>query len=266
MNVFEFRPAQRPLLVSLPHVGTGLPPGFAERLSDAGLALPDTDWHLPRLYDFLGELGVGVILAQVSRYVIDLNRASDDAPLYAGPTTGLCPSILFDGTPLYRPGAEPDAAEVAERVTRWWTPYHDAIGAEMARLHATFGHAVLFDAHSIRSVVPHLFDGRLPDLNLGTNEGRSLDPGLGARLAGVCAAAAADGFTQVRDGRFKGGHITRHFGRPAEGWHAVQLELVQATYMVEDAPFAFDEGRASRIRPHLRRFVETLLAWAEERA
>ncbi|WP_431858103.1 N-formylglutamate deformylase [Azospirillum sp.] len=266
MSVFDFRPARRPLLVSLPHVGTGLPPGLADRLSAPAQALPDTDWHLPRLYDFLEELGVGVIQARFSRFVVDLNRASDDAPLYAGPTTGLCPSTLFDGTPAYRPGAEPDAAEVAERVARWWAPYHEAIAAEMARLHATFGRAVLFDAHSIRSVVPRLFDGRLPDLNLGTNQGRSLDADLGARLAEVCADAGADGFTHVRDGRFKGGHITRHFGRPAEGWHAVQLELVQATYMVEDPPHAFDEARAARIRPHLRRFVETLLAWAEDRA
>ena len=266
MEVFGFRAARRPVLVSLPHVGTALPDGFVGRLVPEAQGLPDTDWHLPRLYDFLEDLGVGVIQARFSRYVVDLNRPSNDTPLYSGATTGLCPTTLFDGAPLYQPGAEPDAAEVAERIARYWTPYHDAITAEMTRLREQFGHAVLFDAYSIRSVVPRLFEGRLPDLNVGTNVGRSLDPALGDRLVAVCADAGVDGFTHVRDGRFKGGHITRHFGRPDEGWDAVQLEMAQATYMIEEPPFAFDEKRAALIRPHLRRFVEVMLDWAENRA
>lgn len=266
MEVFTFRAARRPVLVSLPHVGTALPEGFAERLVPEAQGLPDTDWHLPQLYDFLEEMGVGLIQARFSRYVVDLNRPSNDTPLYAGATTGLCPTTLFHGAPLYVPGAEPDAAEVAERVARYWAPYHQAIETEMTRLRGQFGRAVLFDAHSIRSVVPRLFDGRLPDLNLGTNDGRTIDAGLAERLAAVCADAGADGFTHVRDGRFKGGHITRHFGRPAEGWHAVQLEMTQASYMVEEPPFPFDAARADRIRPHLRRFVETLVDWAERQA
>ncbi|AWK89408.1 N-formylglutamate deformylase [Azospirillum thermophilum] len=263
MEVFGFRAARRPVLVSMPHVGTALPDGFADRLVPAARGLCDTDWHLPQLYDFLEDLGVGLIQARYSRFVIDLNRPSDDTPLYSGATTGLCPSTLFDGQPLYLQGAEPDKAEVARRVETYWRPYHEALTAEMTRLRERFGRAVLFDAHSIRSVVPRLFEGRLPDLNLGTNDGRSLDAGLGARLEAVCAAAGADGFTHVRDGRFKGGHITRHFGRPDEGWHAVQLEMAQLTYMREEPPFAFDGTRAGRIRPHLRRFVETLAAWAD---
>lgn len=266
MDVFGFRAARRPVLVSLPHVGTALPDGFIGRLVPEAQGLPDTDWHLPRLYDFLEDLGVGVIQARFSRYVVDLNRPSNDTPLYSGATTGLCPTTMFDGAPLYQPGAEPDAAEVAERVTRYWTPYHDAITAEMTRLRDQFGRAVLFDAHSIRSVVPRLFEGRLPDLNIGTNDGRSADPVLGDRLVAVGADAGADGFTHVLNGRFKGGHITRHFGRPAEGWHAVQLEMAQVTYMEEDAPFAFDEARAARIRPHLRRFIGAMADWVEERA
>lgn len=265
MEIFTRRAGRRPVLVSMPHVGTDLPEGFANRLVPEARDLPDTDWHLPRLYDFLDELGVGVIQARVSRFVVDLNRPSDDTPLYQGATTGLCPDTLFDGTPLYMPGAEPDAVEVRERVRTYWQPYHDALTAEMTRLRETYGRAVLFDAHSITSVVPRLFEGRLPDLNIGTNSGASVDPALGERLTAICADAGKDGFTHVRDGRFKGGHITRHFGRPAEGWHAVQLEMTLSSYMAEGRPFAFDEGRASRIRPHLRRFVAAMVDWAEGR-
>lgn len=263
-QLFDFRPARCPVLVSIPHAGTDLPAGFADRLSPEAKGLPDTDWHLPRLYGFLEDLPVGLIRARVSRFVVDLNRAPDDTPLYAGATTGLCPDLLFSGEPVYRPGESPSPAEVARRVDTYWRPYHAQIAAEMTRLRDAYGFAVLFDAHSIRGAIPRLFEGRLPDFNLGTAKGESLAPELAARVEAAIAASAADGYTWVANGRFIGGHITRHFGRPAEGWHAVQLEMAQAVYMDEAPPFAYDPQRAERTIPHLARLVETLLAWSEE--
>lgn len=247
----------RPLLVSLPHGGLYVPPDLRERLAPEALAMPDTDWHVGRLYDFVHAMGVSVLAATHSRYVVDLNRPPDDAPLYAGPTTGLCPTVLFDGTPLYRPGSAPDAAEVADRRRRYWQPYHDALAAELARLRARHGYALLFDAHSIRSRVPRLFEGRLPDLNVGTYDGRSAAPELLEAVWAVCAGAA--GYTSVVDGRFKGGYITRHYGAPARGVHAIQLELAQPTYMDEDPPWAYRADRAARLRPVLERLLTTLL-------
>jgi len=266
-EIYDFRPGRIPLLVSMPHVGTELPADIAARLTDEARALPDTDWHLPLLYDFLDGIGASVIVARMSRYVIDLNRPPDDTPLYASATTGLCPSVLFDGRKLYRPGAEPDDAERRARLETHWRPYHHRLEAELTAMRQRYGVAVLFDAHSIRSVVPRLFEGRLPDLNIGTAEGASAAPELAARLVEVASGAGGDGFDHVLNGRFKGGYITRRYGRPGEGWHAIQPELSQRTYMDEEGPpFAFREERAARIRPHLRRWVETLAAFAVERA
>jgi N-formylglutamate deformylase len=260
MPTYRFTHGRIPLLVSMPHAGTDLPPGFAERLSEPAQGVPDTDWHLPELYDFLEEIGCSVLTARYSRFVVDLNRPPDDTPLYATATTGLVPDMLFDGTPIYRPGAEPDAAEKHERVERYWRPYHTRLEGELARLREEHGTAVLFEAHSIRSEIPRLFPGRLPDFNLGTNNGESIDPGLAQTLSTLLGAAK--GYTSVLNGRFKGGYITRHYGVPARNLHAVQLELVQATYMDEAPPFAFRPDRADKVRPVLRRFVEALAQFA----
>ena len=258
-RTYTFVPGERPLLVSMPHVGLYVPPGIRRGFTEAAHALPDTDWHVDRLYDGAHDLGVSVLAATHSRYVIDLNRPPDDAPLYAGATTGLCPTTLFDGAPLYRSGCEPDANERRRRRDRFWRPYHEQIAAELARLKARHGYVLLFDAHSIRSVVPRLFEGTLPDLNLGTNDGASADADLARRVEAVCAGA--EGFSSVRDGRFRGGYITRHYGDPAAGVHALQLELAQCTYMDEGAPFAYRADRAARLRPVLRRVLEEMLAW-----
>ncbi|HEV2675971.1 MAG TPA: N-formylglutamate deformylase [Aliidongia sp.] len=260
-EIHRFTQGSVPVLVSMPHIGTALMPGLADRLSDAALPLGDTDWHLPRLYDFLDELGCSRLEACHSRFVVDLNRPPDDAPLYAGATTGLIPDILFDGTPAYRPGAGPDAAERAQRLETYWRPYHAKLEAELDRLVATHGGAVLLDAHSIRGIVPRLFEGRLPDFNIGTADGKSCAPDLARRVLDILGAAP--GYTAILNGRFKGGHITRHYGDPSRGRHAVQLELVQATYMDETAPYAFRPDLAAGVRPHLRRFVEMLVAWAQ---
>jgi N-formylglutamate deformylase len=261
-TVFHFASGDAPLLVSMPHVGTELPAGFAQRLGAPTLSLPDTDWHVDRLYAFAAGLGASILTARYSRYVIDLNRPPDDAPLYPGSAgTGLIPTILFDSTPLYRDGLTPGEGEIAERLRTYWRPYHDHLARELERIRAKFGFALLFDAHSIRSVVPRLFDGRLPDVNLGTGGGTSADEALARALVGECERQRAYDF--VLNGRFKGGYITRHYGRPAGDVHAVQLELSQRTYMHEDPPFDFDETLANGVRPLLRAILTRMLDWAD---
>jgi formiminoglutamase len=255
---FHFQPGSTPLLISIPHVGTDLPPEVANGLSEAAQPLGDTDWHLTRLYDFASGLGAGILAARYSRFVIDLNRPPDDKPLYTTATTGLYPDILFDGTPAFVSGRAPSAADRASYLAKVWQPYHDQIARELARLKQKFGYAVLFDAHSIRGHIPRLFEGDLPDFNIGTNEGKSIDPKLEQMLAEVCAAP---GYRHVVNGRFKGGYITRHFGQPEQGVHAVQLELVQRTYMREAIPFDYIEAQAVKVQPILKRFVETLVGW-----
>jgi N-formylglutamate deformylase len=229
-------------------------------MTDKARTVPDTDWHVDRLYDFLQEIGASVIQATHSRYVIDLNRPPDGQVLYPGASnTELCPTGMFDGDPIYEPGKEPNAAAVQDRLAKYWRPYHDRLAAELANLRRRFGFALLFDAHSIRSVVPRFFEGRLPDINLGTGGGVSAAPELAALLIETAAEAAEH--SSVLNGRFKGGYITRHYGRPANRVHAVQLELSQVTYMNEDPPYEFREDLAGRVRPHLRAIVETMLSW-----
>ena len=262
---YRFTPGTAPMLVSMPHVGTEVPAAIAARFTEAAGPLPDTDWHVDRLYDFLDDLSVSVIAATQSRYVVDLNRPPDDEPLYPGASnTGLCPATTFDGAAIYRAGAEPDAAEIAERRETYWRPYHECLRTELDAIRARFGIAILWDAHSIRSHVPRFFEGRLPDLNFGTGGGGSADPKLLAVLED--AAAGTAGYSWVSNGRFKGGAITRTYGDPDWGIHAVQLELSQVTYMSEAAPYRFREGLAAGIRPVLRQLVEATLDWANRKA
>jgi N-formylglutamate deformylase len=245
---------ENPLLVSVPHAGTYLPEDIARRLTPAGLAMPDTDWHVDRLVDFAAGLGATLLVATHSRIVVDLNRATDGALLYPGKIeTTLCPVESFAGESFYA-GAPPDRQEIEARTIRYWQPYHDALQSELARLKALHGHAHLLDMHSIASCVPRLFDGRLPDLNIGTNDGRSADAALIARV--VEAARCHPSLSMVLDGRFKGGAITRNYGNPAAGVHAIQVEIAQAAYMVEAPPFAFDADLAKPVRKALRSMAE----------
>lgn len=254
--VFDFTPGTSPLLISMPHVGTLLPADVRSGLIPEALDLRDTDWHLPRLYDFATSLGAGILAARYSRFAIDLNRPADDKPLYQTATTGLYPDILFDGTPLYRPGATPNAKIRKSYLDQIWQPYHDCITHELTRLRDTFGYAMLFDAHSIKGEIPRLFEGSLPDFNIGTNSGASCAPALATGLTAVCDAP---GYRHVINGRFKGGYITRQYGRPDLGVHAVQLELAQRTYMREAAPFDYLPNVADRVRPILQNFVQSLI-------
>jgi len=260
MDVFHFTAGRTPLLVSMPHVGTHIPDALARRMTDTARGVPDTDWHVDRLYDFLGDLGAAVIQATHSRYVIDLNRPPDSAPLYPGAAnTGLCPTEQFDGQPVYRPNEMPGDAEVRDRLQRYWRPYHDRLTAELQALRARHGIALLFEAHTIRSRVPRLFDGRLPDINLGTADGRSCASDLAALL--IETAGEAETYSSVLNGRFKGGYITRRYGRPTEGVHAMQLELSQITYMDEDPPYGFRDDLAQAVRPTLRAILQAMLSW-----
>ncbi|MGH6719703.1 MAG: N-formylglutamate deformylase [Alphaproteobacteria bacterium] len=249
-----------PLLISIPHGGTEVPGDIAAGLTDRALTLPDTDWHVARLYDFARALGANTIAARLSRYVIDLNRPSDGHSLYPGQaTTGLVPTTTFDGAPLHRAGQAPDAAEITRRVAAYWRPYHVALEARLQTIRRRHGVALLWDAHSIRSRVPRLFEGRLPDFNLGSNGGASADRGLVTRVAAVATAAKV--YSSVLDGRFKGGHITRAYGDPAQGIHAVQLELAQLTYMDEDPPFTYRPERAVRVQRPIKAMLEAALDW-----
>ena len=259
MDIVSLHRGRSPLIVSCPHDGSYIPDAMAARMTPRARLAPDTDWHIGRLYDFArGELGATLLVPSHSRYVVDLNRPPDGVALYPGRReTGLVPTIRFDGEPVYLDGREPDADEIRDRVDTYWRPYHEALAAEIARVHAEHGRVVLWEAHSIRSVVPMFFDGRLPDLNLGTADGASAGPGLTARLHAVLDGQSEH--SHVINGRFKGGYITRHYADPARGIEAVQLEMAQSCYMDEDR-FAWREDLAARVQPVLRALLAAALA------
>jgi N-formylglutamate amidohydrolase len=246
-----------PLLVSVPHDGRQLPDDIDKRMTAAGRSIPDTDWHVARLYDFARDLGASMIVAEYSRYVIDLNRPPDDNVLYEGQlATGLCPRKTFAGDDIYR---DSEPIDVAARVERYWRPYHDQIRVMLAKLKSAFGYVLLWDAHSIPSRVPRLFTGELPVLNLGSWDGRSCGRSL---LNAVVAAVAASEFTSVCDARFKGGFITRHYGDPGNDVHVLQLELAQRAYM-DETTLDFDDKKADLLRATLAKLLMTFLDTAE---
>lgn len=256
-----------PLLVSIPHTGLDLA-GLDDRVVSPWLARRDADWWIEKLYDFAADLGATVVRTSISRTVIDVNRNPSGVSLYPGQaTTGLCPLETFDGDPLYRPGQEPDEAEIAARRSEFFDPYHAVLSAELVRLKALHRTVVLYDCHSIRSVIPRLFDGELPVFNFGTNGGLSADPDLQRRVIDILAAS---GQPHVVNGRFRGGFITRNYGRPQEGVHALQMELACRGYMREPAgaidegnwPTPYDPDYAAPIRATLKDILETALRWA----
>jgi N-formylglutamate deformylase len=261
-DVYTLQRGTTPLLVSVPHAGTRIPDELAPLYVERALAVEDTDWHLDAIYDFARGMGASLLLPRHSRYVIDLNRPPENTPMYPGVNnTELCPTRFFTGEPLYRPGQAPDSQQVAARLARYWQPYHDALAGELARLKSVHGHALLWDGHSIASQLPWLFEGRLPDLNLGTASGTSCAPSLRAAL--MKGLDAQQHFSHVTDGRFKGGYITRTYGRPADGVHAVQMEMCFSTYMAHEAPpWTLDAPRvADHLQPLLRAMLQTMLDW-----
>lgn len=260
MTPVEVVQGDSPVLLGLPHTGTWLPDDILARLNERGRVLADTDWHIERLYDGLLP-GATTVRATFHRYVIDANRGPDDASLYPGQnTTGLVPLTDFDGQPIWQ--VEPSEAEIADRKARFHAPYHAALTAEIARVKARHGVAILYDCHSIRSHIPFLFQGTLPDFNIGTNSGRSCAPAIEAATQEV---AAATGRTQVVNGRFKGGWTTRHYGRPQDNVHAIQMELAQSTHLASEAPpFAYDDTKADALRIPLKEILTKLAALAAE--
>jgi formiminoglutamase len=266
------RRGEAPLVVSLPHTGTEIPAEFESRLVSPWLARKDADWWIDRLYDFAADLGATVVHTAISRTVIDVNRDPSGASLYPGQaTTELCPTTTFDGEPLYRAGGEPDTAEISERRARFFEPYHAALRSEIERLQAKHDRIVVYDCHSIRSVIPRLFEGTLPNFNIGTNSGASCDPALTSMIEAICGETA---FSRVANGRFKGGYITRSLGRPEAGVHAVQMELACRGYMQEPFgavaegqwPTPYDESYAAPMRTALTRIIEACLRFATVKA
>jgi N-formylglutamate deformylase len=258
-----------PLIVAFPHTGTDLPADVGARMVSPWLARKDADWWVDRLYDFVGEMGVTTVRTAISRSVIDVNRDPSGASLYPGmATTGLCPTETFDGEPLYHPGEEPDQAEIDRRRATWFDPYHAALTAQIERLRAN-GPVVLYDAHSIRSVVPRLFDGELPQFNIGDNGGVTCAPELSQAVEAACAVT---GWTHVLNGRFKGGWTTRHYGRPAEGIHAIQMELADRGYMLDpdgevseaNWPSPYEPARAETMQGHLRAILTACADFARK--
>jgi len=259
MTPVEISRGTGPLVLGLPHTGTHVPDEIFARLTPLGQTLADTDWHIHRLYDGLID-NVTTVRANFHRYVIDANRDPSGASLYPGQnTTGLVPMTDFDGKPLWL--TEPDAGEIEARRLSWHAPYHQALKAELERVRAEHGVAILYDCHSIRSHIPFLFDGTLPDFNIGTNNGETCAADIEAAVADICAAA--DGYSSIVNGRFKGGWTTRHYGRPADNVHAIQMELAQSTHLAsETLPFDYDPVRAEPLRLHLEKILTSFAGLA----
>jgi N-formylglutamate deformylase len=259
--IFRFHAGTLPLLISVPHAGRALPGDVAASLLPHALELPDTDWYVDGLYDFASDLGASFIFANYSRYVIDLNRAADDRLLYPGAATSTClPLESFAGAPLYAGDAVPNAAERTRRLREYWQPYHRQLAAEISRITTAHGQMVLLDGHSIAGRIPRLFDGELPTLNLGTHSGKACSPAIGAVFT---AWAQGSGYDFADNGRFKGGYITRHYGRPAAGCHAVQLEINQSAYL-DSAPGGTaaprkQDTKSQRLEAGLRSLCQSLL-------
>lgn len=253
-----------PVILSFPHVGTYVPDDISEQLNEEGKLLRDTDWHVHELYSGLLP-NASTVRATFHRYVVDANRDPSGANLYPGQTgTGLVPLSTFDNVPIWRPGVEPDADETARRLTAFHAPYHAALQAEVERVHARYGVAVLYDCHSIRSVIPWMFEGVLPDFNIGTNIGQSCASVIEQDVLRICAGS---GRTHVLNGRFRGGWTTRHYGKPEQGVHAIQMELAQSSHLAQEAPpFILSASRTEMLRPVLADILRAIAARAQELA
>ena len=261
MKPVSVKEGTSPVVIAVPHAGTWLPDDIRARLNARGAALADTDWHVDRLYDGLLP-GAAMVVANFHRYVVDPNRPPDGASLYPGQnTTGLVATTDFDGEPIW---AEPPTTdEIEARVAAYHAPYHAAVRAALEAAKARFGVAILYDAHSIRSRIPFLFDGTLPDLCIGTADGTSCAESLSEAAVEIASKSAR--YSHVLNGRFKGGWTTRHYGQPSNGVHAIQMELAQSAYLqTEAAPFAYDEKRAANLRALLSQILHRLEALAPD--
>lgn len=253
----EVHRGSSPVILGLPHAGTDVPEDIWSRLNKNGRILADTDWHIHKLYDGLVD-DVTTVKATFHRYCIDANRDPAGVSLYPGQnTTALIPETDFDGLMIWKDGEQPTEADIADRINRFHRPYHDALSAEIARIKAIHGIAILYDCHSIRSHIPFLFEGTLPDFNIGTDNGKTCMPSIETAVFNI--AKQAKGYTSVLNGRFKGGWTTRHYGQPKKDVHAIQMELAQSTYLTtESEPFSYDEIKATKLRSHLKAILQCL--------
>ena len=259
MKPVSIHQGKGPLVLGFPHGGTYVPKAIASKMNQRGQGLDDTDWHIAQLYAGL-DFEATTVEATFHRYVIDANRDPAGQSLYPGQnTTTLCPLTDFDGRPIWKDGEEPSVDDIEQRTLKFHAPYHDALSREIERVKAIHGFALLYDCHSIRSHIPFLFDGKLPDFSIGTNEGVTCAPELAASVLKICEKA--QGYTSVLNGRFKGGWTTRHYGQPARGIHAIQMELAQSTYMIERAPWNYVSEIATQTRTHLKKIFQTLSNW-----
>ncbi|WP_282120374.1 N-formylglutamate deformylase [Ruegeria atlantica] len=256
MQVFSVQRGDGPIVLGQPHGGTYVPDEITARLNDNGRGLADTDWHINRLYKGILD-DATVVRSHVHRYVIDANRDPFGASLYPGQnTTTLVPLTDFDGQQIWNDGQSPSEDEVEDRRRKYHAPYHAALLDELNRVRDRHGVAILFDCHSIRSLIPFLFEGELPVFNTGTNDGLTCDAAIEQAVHDV--ASKAEGFTSVLNGRFRGGWTTRHYGRPSDGIHAIQMEIAQRAYMDETPPWTWREDRAAKLRPHLKTMLTRL--------
>lgn len=265
MMPVESQSGDSPVVLGLPHTGLHVPAAVMADLNETGRALKDTDWNIHTLYSDLLP-GVTTVRATFHRYVIDANRDPAGISLYPGQnTTGLCPVTDFDNQPIYRDDAQPDDTEIQRRLETYHAPYHAALRAELDRVRQKHGIAILYDCHSIRSTIPFLFEGTLPDFNIGTNDGQTCAPELESIVATLCREA--EGYSSVVNGRFKGGWTTRHYGQPADGVHAIQMELSQRSHLAQEAsPFELDPQKANKLRVHLGAILKAIELWALARA
>lgn len=260
---YHFLRGDSPILISIPHAGTFIPNNIACSMTAVALLMPDTDWHVPLLYDFAKNQHISLLQADNSRYVIDLNRPPDNTPLYPSQdTTGLCPIDTFDKQPIYDKGKQPDSAEIQRRITEYWQPYHAKLTIELQRIRAIHGIAILWDAHSIASNVPRFFDGKLPDLNFGTVDSQSCAASLQQALANTMQQSAhVKNYSHVFNGRFKGGYITRQYGKPEANIHAIQLEISQSIYMQESAPYGYKPDLTKNLKLLLIDLLQSCMHW-----
>lgn len=258
--IYDLHIGESPIVISMPHSGLDLPQSLSERFTEHGLALIDTDWHIPKLYNFAKQLDITVIKANYSRYVVDLNRPPGGESLYPGKeTTGTCPTITFSNLPLYKNITPLSKEEIDFRIGNFWNPYHIALSSLIKKIRDTHGYCILYDAHSIRSHVPRLFNGTLPTLNLGTAKGTSCNQDIQKKIEKILSTQ--NKFSWVENGRFIGGYITRHYGNPKENIHAIQMELAQNSYMNEDSNNHFCHEKAVHLQALLHQIFESLLTW-----
>ncbi len=259
MNLVSIHKGHTPLILSQPHTGCFVPENIMQNFNKTGRSLKDTDWHIDLIYNKIAkELGASILKANFSRYVIDPNRNLDNCSLYPGQaTTGLCPILTFDGEEIYKTGFQPDQMEIEHRIKHFYLPYHHTLRKLIQQAKHQFGYVLLYDCHSIKSYIPRLFEGKLPDLNIGTNDHASCDERITNKIKEICEQETS--YHTVVNGRFKGGYITRHYGKPDASIFAIQMEISQNTYMQEYPPWTLNQKKSDHLKTLLYNVLVSFL-------